>query len=858
MKLQRIIYFYFLVLTLLIVGCKGPKEIVPGVSLELANERKELLSEINYHLEFDIPATKSDPIEGSVSIEFNLKEGFDDLAIDFKEQPSKIKKVYGDKEIDYIFTNEHIIIPKKHLKEGHNSISIDFIAGDLSLNRNDEFLYTLFVPDRARTAFPCFDQPNLKGRYHLTLKIPADWKAMANGSLAEQISNQSKSIYKFSSSDAISTYVFSFVVGKFDTLSHTRNGRTLTMLHRETDQTKVENNKEAIFDLHFSTLEWLEEYTGILYPFEKFGFALIPSFQYGGMEHPGAILYRSRSLFLEENATQNELLGRASLIAHETAHMWFGNLVTMDWFNDVWLKEVFANFMAAKIVNPNFPEINHDLRFLMAHYPSAYGVDRTMGANPIQQELPNLKDAGTVYGAIIYQKAPIVMRHLERMAGKETFRNSLRSYLEKFSYNNATWDDLVNIIDEKSETNIKSWSKNWVKESGMPDMISFYVPDDDKNIKKLNLYQLNEKRKTWPQDVKIWLVHQDSTYDLDISFSKRITRIDEARGLPGPDYIIPNPNGFSYGYFSYPANTKAYLLKEVGNLEDPVLRGTVYVNLYEAVLREDVEPIEFLNTLINFLPTEESILNTQYMVGRLTTIYWRFLTKFQQKEKAQALEKLMLGLVEEKTNPGEKALYFRAFVNLATSDESIAKMESLWNKNENIEGLPLFERDYTLLAYELAVRDVGNNKEILNEQLERINNPDRKARMKFIIPALSSDEGERDAFFESLKDPENREHEPWVMEALGYLHHPLRAETSIKYIRPSLEILEEIQQTGDIFFPKRWLDNTLGGHNTIEASDLVRNFLYRHHNYPKKLKEKILQSSDMLFRTSEILLLTQM
>ena len=105
------------------------------------------------------------------------------------------------------------------------------------------------------------------------------------------------------------------------------------------------------------------------------------------------------------------------------------------------------------------------------------------------------------------------------------------------------------------------------------------------------------------------------------------------------------------------------------------------------------------------------------MVGRLTTIYWRLLTKFQQKEKAQTLEKLLLRLVEEKTNPGEKSIYFRAFVNLATSEESIAKMESLWSKNENIAGLPLFERDYTLLAYELAVRDVKNSKRILNEQL---------------------------------------------------------------------------------------------------------------------------------------------
>jgi aminopeptidase N len=132
-------------------------------------------------------------------------------------------------------------------------------------------------------------------------------------------------------------------------------------------------------------LDFLEDYTGIPFSLEKFDFVLIPSFQYNGMEHPGSVLYRASSVLLDESATQAQLLRRASLIAHETAHMWFGDLVTMRWFNDVWMKEVFANFMAAKIINPSFPELNHDLRFLMAHYPGAYAVDRSAGANPIRQ-----------------------------------------------------------------------------------------------------------------------------------------------------------------------------------------------------------------------------------------------------------------------------------------------------------------------------------------------------------------------------------------------------------------------------------------------------------------------------------------
>ena len=125
----------------------------------------------------------------------------------------------------------------------------------------------------------------------------------------------------------------------------------------------------------------MEQYTGIPYAFGKFDFVLIPAFQFGGMEHAGKILYNASGLMLDESATQNQQLGRASVIAHETAHMWFGDLVTMRWFNDVWMKEVFANFMAAKIVNPSFPEVNHELRFLLSHYPAAYEVDRTPGTN---------------------------------------------------------------------------------------------------------------------------------------------------------------------------------------------------------------------------------------------------------------------------------------------------------------------------------------------------------------------------------------------------------------------------------------------------------------------------------------------
>src|SRR5438552_12388372 len=262
------------------------------------------------------------------------------------------------------FDNGHIVVNKDFLALVENSIEIVFHAGDASLNRNPEFMYALFVPARAHLAFPCFDQPDLKARYTLQLTVPANWQAVSNGVETKREPSGDRVRIQYAETKPIPTYLFTFATGKFQVETAERDGRTFHMFHRETDAKKVERNREAIFDLHAKALAWLEDYTQIPYPFGKFDFVLIPSFQFGGMEHHGAIYYNASSILLDESATENQMLGRASTISHETSHMWFGDLVTMRWFNDVWMKEVFANFMAEKIVDPAFPKVNHGLRFL--------------------------------------------------------------------------------------------------------------------------------------------------------------------------------------------------------------------------------------------------------------------------------------------------------------------------------------------------------------------------------------------------------------------------------------------------------------------------------------------------------------
>ncbi len=442
----------------------------PGVPLALAEDRAARVSDVRYELHVTVPDAVEKPVSGKVTVRFRLTDASRPLALDFAGPAGSIRGVQAQRRaVTALVRDEHVVFPAGALQTGENELSLSFDSSDLALNRNREFMYTLFVPARARLAFPCFDQPDIKARYSLSLEIPAGWEALTNGAERARSDAPGGTRLSFNDTKPISTYLFAFAAGKFSVETAERAGRRFRMLHRETDAQKVARNRDAVFDLHASALAWLEQYTSIPYPYEKFDFLLVPSFQFGGMEHPGSIFYNAATLLLDPSATQNQKLGRASLIAHETAHMWFGDLVTMKWFDDVWMKEVFANFMAAKIVNPTFPEINHDLRFLYAHYPAAYKVDRTAGTNAIRQRLANLNEAGSLYGAIIYQKAPVVMRQLEMIVTPDGLRDGLREYLKQHSFANATWPDLIRLLDGRTPEDLEAWSRAWVEEARTPD-----------------------------------------------------------------------------------------------------------------------------------------------------------------------------------------------------------------------------------------------------------------------------------------------------------------------------------------------------------------------------------------------------
>ena len=824
-----------------------------GVSRVLAAERAANISSVRYALTLRVPAGVSEPITGSIAIQLHLARRAP-LVLDFAQPASHVSSVTADgRAVPIRVDHGHLIVPGEMLREGENTIDIAFTAGSEALNRHDDYLYSLFVPARASQTFPCFDQPDIKASFDLTLELPSDWVALANGPETGREAQGGRTKIRFGQTPALPTYLFGFAAGKFLVERGDRNGRPFHLYHRETDAAKVAANRDAIFDLHQQAIEWLERYTDREYPFEKLDFVVLPAFQFAGMEHAGAIYYNAPALWLDKTATQEQHLSRANLIAHEAAHMWFGDLVTMKWFEDVWLKEVFANFMAAKIVNPSFPEIDHDLRFLVQHYPSAYNVDRTVGANPIRQPLDNLKEAGGLYGPIIYDKAPIVMRQLEVMLGEDNLRDGLREYLKQFAFANATWADLIAILDARTEEDLAAWSRIWVDEPGRP-TIAVDLKLDGDTISQLTLSQSDPRGRSflWNQPLQVALAYEHGARISPVKMSAPSVEMPGVRGLPAPRYVLPNGEGTGYGLFRIDRRSAGYFLDHLPEIGDGLTRATAWLTLWDDMLEGGTAPADIFNLFMRALPLEPEEQNVELILGYLHDVYWRFLTVPQREAAATNLEQVLAARMTAAAGTSLKSAYFNAFRRTVTSDAGLARLERIWRRQDTIAGLPFAETDYINIAQELALRNVPRTDAILRDQLEGIRNPDRKARFRFVSSALSPDAPTRDRFFASLAEVENRAHEPWVIDALRFLNHPLRRAHAESYIKPSLDLLRDIQQTGDIFFPSRWMGAALNGHNSPAAAKTVETFLSQQTEYPPRLRQIIEQSADQLYRAARM------
>ena len=792
-----------------------------GVSKELADHRKVNIGNVVYDLTFNIPSNLSHKVTGTAIISFDLKEQ-EDLILDFQGEFNGTAYVYYGKKnnkrrsFEALYEDEHIIIPMRQLQAGKNKIELNFTCQDKALNRNKDYVYTLFVPDLARSVFPCFDQPDLRAVFVTTLHTPSGWKTMTSDNSCQ-----------------LPTYLYSFVAGNFQEKTGTRNGRLMRALYRETDPAKVAQ-LDKVFDETSQALKWMEGYTSIACPFKEYGMVILPNYQFGGMEHPGAIQLSDRRIFLEKNATQEEELYRTELIAHEIAHLWFGDLVSLKWFGDVWTKEVLANFMASKITRRQYKGIDHDLNFLKTFQNAAIAIDRTDGTHAIAQELNNLNHASLLYDNIIYDKAPAMMRMMEQVMGAPAMQNGLNRFLIDHQFDNASWDDLIKALDKTAPSaGVKKFSDIWVKQKGMPNIHTSYK---DGQIVVTQSDPLH-RGIFWPQQFEVKVIY-------DLTESQTLT-VDMQKPtmtfkVPGrPSYIIPNSNGKGYGRFTLDDNYTRQMPKRLITTRNDLNRYALLQVIHDNYLMGKISP-SYFSELYRLMVKER---NPQIMSTAIEHMF-KILEDVNVDQRA-ALELCMMDLLNENRTNECHQYIIRKMSSCVSSPEVLDQIESIWrNHNDPL----LNEHDYMEMAYRLAIMHPQQWQEILSTQRARLTTDDLRNEFDYVSRACNPDGNQRLQLFNDLLRPENRQKEPWAIAMLRLLNSDVFEPQSNGYIESSLKSLEYIQQTSDIFFPSKWMKALMSGHKSREAAQAIDSFIKATPNYPSNLKNIVLEASWILMK----------
>ncbi|HVO34361.1 MAG TPA: M1 family aminopeptidase, partial [Gemmatimonadales bacterium] len=464
-----------------------------GVSHALAEHRARTLGEIRYALTLDV--TSLDSAVGRVAIRLDLRAR-DDVILDFRGRRLVSAAVNGRPLPRSAANGAHIRVPLTYLSRGENRLEFAFVAdiapsGASIIRFHDatdgsDYLYTLLVPADANQLFPCFDQPDLKARVTFALTAPAAWRALANGPEIGADSAEGTVTHRFAETRPLSTYQIAFAAGPWHVASASAAGRTIRAGDRRSRE--PEADLDSLLATNERALAWMERYFARPYPFDKFAFLLAPAFPFGGMEHPGAVFFNEDRFIFRERPTLPQRLGRTSTILHEVAHMWFGDLVTMQWFDDLWLKEGFATYMAAKALADLDSASGAWKTFYLANKPAAYGVDQTDGTTPLWQDLDNLDQAKSAYGAIVYNKAPAVLKQLNFLVGEPAFRSGVQTFLARHAYANATWRDLLTEIGRPWGRPLDDFGRQFILRPGMPE-VEQRVTVRDGHVARLELVQ---------------------------------------------------------------------------------------------------------------------------------------------------------------------------------------------------------------------------------------------------------------------------------------------------------------------------------------------------------------------------------
>ena len=834
----------------------GDSLTAPGVSRALSAARFALLGGIRYTVRLTLD--QPDTARGHVVIRF-LSRRSASVVVDFRGPHIANILVNGAPAMTTV-ADGHVVIPARAVRAGSNVVTADFEtpiapAGAAIIKVHDDkdganYLYTLLVPSDANLLFPCFDQPDLKARLTLTLDVPVDWSAMANGvTRSTQVENGLR-VVRFRETDPLPTYLFAFAAGPWKQLTGSAHRALPPLWGRRSRAGEVE--VDSLQAQVGSALASLSRYFGVPYPFQQFQYMLAPAFPFGGMEHPGLTMFSEESFVFREPPTMSRRLGRRSTIYHEVAHQWFGDYVTMKWFDDLWLKEGFATYMAAKMQDlEGLP--NPWMTFFLRVKPAAYDVDQTAGTTPVWQQLDNLDQAKSNYGPIVYNKAPAILKQLNFLVGDTAFRAGVHDFLVAHPYGNATWRDLLGSIGRAAHRPLEEFGRSYILRPGMP-VLEQRLEVANGVITQLRLIQHAAQPLSgggaWPMKIEVALWSHGATTILPVEIRAETTLVAAASGRPAPDFVFANANDNGYGLIMLDSRSTDWLVRHITDVSDTFLRAMLWSALWDLVRDARLAPARFVSTALDALPREHDEQLAAGIVSRIGRAVSAYLSPEQRRAVADSVESVLLAGAANARQPyGVRKDQLDTYISTAETPAAMARLAA-WLDSSAAAGLKLLQPTRWSIVNHLIEKRFATADVLLAAESKRDTTTGAR-RSSFVAGAGRPNAASKREYFARYFS-DSTLNEDWATASLRTFNAPDDDDLTLPYLVPALDSLGWIQKNRRIFFLGSWIGGFVGGQRSPQALATIDEFLSTRQSLPRDLRQKILQSRDDLDRTVRI------
>ena len=659
-----------------------------------ASQRSEVIKVSSYKIDLDL-TTGAETFLVKTSVNFaGLKPG----ATTFIDCVGKrvISAKLNGVDFDPKFDGESVFLPPLAAEntleiehEGVYSNSGEGLHRFVDPADNEVYLYTQFETGDARRMYACFDQPDQKATFTISTITPKHWEVISNyGIEATKDLDGDRKHIQFATSQVISTYVTAIVAGAYKSVHDEYKGEKTIPLGIYARKSFFQHvDAENIFEVTKQGFAYFEKTFGLAYPFGKYDQIAVAEYNWGAMENVGCVTFHEDVLIFRSKVTERNYISRATTIHHEMAHMWFGDLVTMKWWQDLWLNESFAEWASYLSVSESTKYKNAWTEFNSVRKNWAYRVDQMTSTHPIAVEMEDLDAVRTNFDGISYAKGASVLQQLVAHVGRENFIAGLRKYFAKHAYKNTELSDLITELQSASGKDLTDWVNTWLRTAGVNTLRPVISLDGD------NYASVSVKQEFPPMpigskelrphrlyvglfDVKgDALVRRES---IEVDIAGALTEVKELAGKKSADLLLINDHDQTYAKLRFDDRSVETMKKYLGNLDDSLARGLIWASLWDSTRDGELAASDYITIALNALKGESDISMITATFMQIDTAIWAYVAPKNREAVRLAVANAAEALLDSaKPGSDNQLQYARAFVNNAVTPAQFDRLKAM-------------------------------------------------------------------------------------------------------------------------------------------------------------------------------------